>query len=506
MDQVKTEPAGVERGRRERTPGAKAGFTLLIAFLLSIPLLTVYLLNYDRQNQSQTARTAITLGWGGQQVLAGPLLVIPYQTQTTETVEEGGKQVTRTRTITRELTLAPQTVDATTKLTPERRRKSIYEAVLYQADMAGKARFTMPADLQRFGVDPATMALDRAELRFGVSDPRGLFGAPPTVAVNGTRLPLQPGHGPGATNGAGFYGWVDARGLVAAPLAVDFAFVVRGNGSITYAPHAADTTWNVKSAWPSPSFTGGFLPEKPTISDAGFESKHRIGNLALGKSLVETGDAGETRAIDTGTPEAIDVSSASSSSSARSTEVSNTASVALVQPIDLYDQVNRATKYGFLFIGFTFLAFLMFDVIGGVRVSAVEYLLVGAALVLFFVLLLALAEVIGFTPAYLLGSLAIIGLITAYSAAVLKSWRRASYIAGLLAALYAVLYILLSLEAYSLLIGSLMLFGALAGVMYVTRNLDWGSVRGGGGEPRAPRPIPGRRVPPSPPPPEVVPA
>src|SRR5256885_1350771 len=151
-----------------------------------------------------------------------------------------------------------------------------------------------------------------------------------------------------------------------------------------------------------------------------------------------------------------------------------TAQISLIQPVDPYSQVNRATKYGFLFIGFTFLALLMFDVIGGVRVSAVEYLLMGAALVLFFVLLLAFAEVIGFTPAYVLASAAIAGLNTAYSAAVLGSWRPARFIGGFLIGLYAVLYILLSLEAYSLLIGSLLLFAALAGVMYATRRIDWG--------------------------------
>jgi inner membrane protein len=154
-----------------------------------------------------------------------------------------------------------------------------------------------------------------------------------------------------------------------------------------------------------------------------------------------------------------------------------TAQISLIQPVDLYSQVNRAAKYGFLFIGFTFLALLMFDVIGGVRISAVEYLLMGAALVLFFVLLLALAEVIGFTPAYVVASAAIAGLNTAYAAAVLRSWRRAALIGGLLVGLYAVLYILLSLEAYSLLIGSLLLFAALAGVMYATRRIDWGARR-----------------------------
>ena len=120
----------------------------------------------------------------------------------------------------------------------------------------------------------------------------------------------------------------------------------------------------------------------------------------------------------------------------------------------------------------------MFDVIGGVRISPVEYLLMGAALVLFFVLLLAFAEVIGFAPAYLLASAAIAGLNTAYSAAVLKSWRRAWLIGGLMVALYVVLYILLNLEAFSLLIGSLLLFAALAGVMYGTRRIDWSARTG----------------------------
>ena len=118
----------------------------------------------------------------------------------------------------------------------------------------------------------------------------------------------------------------------------------------------------------------------------------------------------------------------------------------------------------------------MFDVIAGARVAAAEYLLTGVALVLFFVLLLAFAEVIGFLFAYLLAAGAIIGLLAAYSAAVLKSWKRARFLAAMLLGLYALLYVLLNLEAYSLLIGSVLMFFALAGVMYMTRNIDWGGV------------------------------
>lgn len=449
-----------------RTPGRKLFTAILIAALLAIPLFTTYLLVYDRQSQSETARNSIAAGWGGPQVMAGPVLVIPYPEQVNETVTEGGRQVVKTTTQWRELTLAPDLTDMTTALTPERRTRSIYEAVVYEARTAGRARFVLPSDLPRFGVTVDRLAFDRAELRFGLRDARGLFGAPPRVTIDGKRLVLQPGKGPGETNGSGFFLWLDARSLTERPLEAQFDYAFRGNGWVSLMPNGGDTRWTVTSNWPSPSFQGGFLPQKPAVSAKGFTATYRVGNLALGRALVAGGSAVpdksdsnpySTRGVDALGQQAGDYE----------------ARVGLIQPVDLYSQVNRSVKYGFLFIGFTFLAFLMFDVIAGVRVAAVEYLLVGAGLVLFFVLLLAFAEVIGFTGAYLLAALAIIALLAGYSAAVLKSRKRGGVIAGLLTGLYATLYVLLSLEAYSLLIGSVLLFVALAGIMYLTRNLDW---------------------------------
>jgi inner membrane protein len=456
--------------RRERSPGGKLGIAMLIAALLAIPLFSIYLLNWDRQNQSETASSSIVEGWGGPQTIAGPVLVIPYQAQSSETVEEGGKQVTKTSTVWKELVLSPETSTLDTKIAPERRKRSIYEAVVYETTLTGQAKFVMPSDLERIGVPVTSLVFERAEIRFGLSDARGLFGTPPAVRIAGKALKLEPGHGLGATNGSGFFAWIDATALPAGPLLADFDYRFRGSESVTLAPRAGDTTWNVTSPWPSPSFQGGFLPTTRSVSDAGFKATYRVGNLALGQSLVNASD----NAVQAASGRKDGMSSYSVDTSGGTTGI---ASINLIQPVDVYSQVNRATKYGFLFIGFTFLALLMFDVIGGVRVAGVEYLLVGVGLVLFFALLLAFAEVIGFTPAYIVASAGIIGLITAYSAAVLKSWKRAGYIGGLLTALYAVLYILLSLEAYSLLIGSLMLFVALAGVMYVTRKLDWGAPR-----------------------------
>ena len=468
----------MESTARERTPAFKLLVAILVAAALAIPIFMVWFQVYDRRSQSEQATQSITAGWGDPQAMTGPVLVIPYRSTATETVVERGQSVTRSRDVIRELSLAPEVAELSTDIRPEVRKRSIYEAVVYDARVSGRARFAFPPDLARTGVEAGQMDLSRAELRFGLSDPRGL-GANPRVTVGGRPLRLQPGSG--SSGGRGFFAWIDATGLAGKPMMVDFAYDFRGNGALSLAPQAGDTRWQVRSSWPHPSFAGDFLPAGRSVNETGFEGTYRVGNLALGRSLVTTADAGSSSMIER-VPSPSTTAAVSPGPRGDSGAV-QTAQISLIQPVDLYSKVDRSVKYGFLFIGFTFLALLMFDVIGGVRVSPVEYLLMGAALVLFFVLLLALAEVIGFTPAYILAAAAIAGLNTAYSAAVLRSWRRAAFIGGLLVGLYAVLYILLSLEAYSLLIGALLLFAALAGVMYATRRIDWGARRG---EPAAP--------------------
>jgi inner membrane protein len=454
----------------ERSPGFKLFFAGLVGIVLVIPLLMVYALSSDRQSQAATARASIAAGWGGPQVIVGPVLVIPYTTTSVETVNENGRETTRSVRVKKELFLAPETNAVTTELKPDRKKKSIYESVLFVARNSGKARFALPADFARYGIPRENLDLASAELRFGVSDARGLQ-KDSKVMVNGQQLALQPGKGLAASNNSGFFTFFDWSGT--APIDVRYEYAIRGNESLTLVPRGGETSWDVKSTWPSPSFAGEFLPVRRTVKSDGFTSSHAVTNLALGQSIVATEDNAPPIV---GQPYELIVAESS-----RSAPVvggpSQAATIGLIEPVDLYSQVDRSVKYGFLFIGFTFLAFLMFDVVGGARVAAAEYLLTGAGLVLFFVLLLAFAEVVGFTIAYLIAAAAITGLLTTYSAAVLKSWLRARVIGGLLVGLYATLYVLLNLEAYSLLIGSLLLFVALAVVMWATRQIDWSAKR-----------------------------
>lgn len=475
-----------ESPRGERSPGTKLLFVALIGLALTIPLLLVYALVYDRQDQSQTAQAAINAGWGGPQVVSGPVVVVPFKTTQNETVEVNGKDVTRAVEYERLLYISPTENVAKTAIEPDPKQKSIYKSILYTAKIGGTVRFALPEDLSRFGVTREQLQWNRAELRVGASDSRGLTTGG-MLNANGKELALQPGKGPAASGGAGFFAFLPWDGT--GELAVDYAFGLRGSRSLSLVPRGGSTKWEVRSTWPSPGFGGSFLPDKPDITDEGFLANYTIDKLALGEALVSLEDPGVPVIDDN--PQAYEnaisreaAMSAAASDGNMAAEGPNevvggrthVVTVGLVEPVNLYSQVDRAVKYGFLFIGFTFLTFFLFDVIGGARVAAAEYLLTGAALILFFVLLLAFAEVIGFTPAYLVAGGSIVGLLASYSAAVLKSWRRGKFIGALLTGLYALLFVLLNLEAWSLLIGSVLLFVALAGVMYATRNVDWSAM------------------------------
>jgi inner membrane protein len=457
----------------ERSPGFKLFFAGIIGLILVIPLMMVYALLWDRQEQANTAQTSIAAGWGGPQVMVGPVLVIPYTADSVETVTENGQERTRTVRVTKELYLSPESNAIRTELKPDRKKISIYESVLFVAQNSGTARFAFPADFARYGIARDSLNLAGAELRFGVSDARGLQ-ADSKVTVNGAARELQPGKGLAASGNSGFFTFIDWDGTT--PLDVSYAYSFRGNKSLTMVPRGKETSWNVKSSWPSPSFAGDFLPNRRDVKSSGFTSTHAVTNLALGQSLVLTEDLAAPQIQGADGSYVAPMVSASDGRQAVGGP-SQAATIGLIEPVDLYSQVDRSVKYGFLFIGFTFLAFLMFDVVGGAKVAAAEYLLTGAGLVLFFVMLLAFAEVVGFMWAYLIAAGAITGLLTTYSAAILKSWNRAKFIGGLLVGLYATLYVLLNLEAYSLLIGSVLLFIALAVVMWATRRIDWSAKR-----------------------------
>ena len=281
---------------RERSPGMKLLFVAMVAAVLTIPLMLVYALVYDRQDQSQTAQAAIAAGWGGPQVVSGPVVVVPFRTTQSQTEDVNGRSVTRTVEVEKLLYISPVENRATTAIDPQERQKSIYRSVLYEAKVAGTASFALPADLERFGVTRERLLWDRAELRMGASDARGLTEGG-SLKVDGTPLALQPGKGPAASGGQGFFAFLPWSGE--GTIAVDYAFGLRGSGSLSLVPRGGSTRWTVKSSWSAPSFGGAFLPAKPASGEQGFPAHYTIDKLALGQAPVMMEDPGPPQ-IDTG--------------------------------------------------------------------------------------------------------------------------------------------------------------------------------------------------------------
>lgn len=284
-----------------------------------------------------------------------------------------------------------------------------------------------------------------------VSDRRGLVRAP-TLRFGGVDVELVPG---GSASHLDIHAELD-REAGARGGAFEIHLELAGTRELRWSPAADDAVVHLRSAWPHPSFVGEALPAHREVSASGFEASwraHPFQGVAGGD--VRGGSLAGLSSYDFG--------------------------VAFVSPADTYAQVNRAIKYGFLFVTLTFAVFAVFEVIKGLPIHVVQYGMVGVALVLFFLLLLSLSEHVHFASAYLVASAACIGLLTFYLRHVLAGWRRSAGFGAMFAALYGTLYVLLQLEEYALLVGSGVLFALLTAVMIVTRRVDWSSV----GEPAA---------------------
>ena len=240
-------------------------------------------------------------------------------------------------------------------------------------------------------------------------------------------------------------------------------FALGGTESLSISPLAKRNKIALDSSWPHPQFNGSFLPRSRTIKADGFHAVWEVSSLATNAQsqyLTAIGGAGATS----------DVTEIRTAGPVGSLDVIG---VSLVDPVNVYSQADRASKYGILFIVLTFVGFAMFELIKRLPIHPLQYLLVGLALAIFFLLLLSLSEHIPFWQAYLAAAAACIGLQGFYLSHVLRSRWRGLGFAAMLTLLYGVLYGLLISEDNALLMGSVLLFAILAGIMWTTRKVDW---------------------------------
>jgi inner membrane protein len=430
--------------------------------LLLVPLLLLDELVRERQRMKQTAAAEVAQMWGQPQTVAGPLLAVPYRiARTSERDEQSGT-----------VYFLPDSLSYAADLVPHVRTRGIFRVMLYETTVRLEAEFG-PLDVAAAGVPAASLLWDQAHLLMGVSDPSGLqqLVAP---TWNGQPLETTPGAASPVLSTSLAARLVADRlplGPDASPVRVTAQVSVRGSESLRVVPLGKSTDVKLRSSWPSPSFVGAFAAREHHVTDGGFAADWRILFLNRGYPQVFT-DAGAPQLLGASPDLMMEPAYADRASRPFSGDAQSVG-VRLIETADVYQQAERAAEYGFLFVLLTFTTFFFVEVLGRRRIHPLQYLLVGCAVALFYLLLLALAEFIPFGAAYLASATAILGLIALYGRAVLGSWRLSGSVAGLLALFYGYFYVLLQLDAYALLAGSLGLLVLLATVMYLSRSVDW---------------------------------
>jgi inner membrane protein len=416
----------------------------ILVLFLQIPIGFISSTISERRERRDEAIADVTRTWGGPQELLAPVLTVPYMKRWVE-----GKEKVVHEAVTQHRIL-PRDVRITGRARIEIRRRGIFDVPLYVADLHVEGSFVLPADAT--GTSAASgdgvPGWSRAEIAVGLTDVGAIRAASP-LRFGGADQPLEPGAGAASFLETGLHAAVPAaRGGVTLPFSFDLTF--NGHGRLSFVPTGDDTQVELASTWPHPSFDGSALPNERRVDGAGFDARWR--RLHLGRNFPSTWS-----------DDAIAHARLSAASFG----------VALLSPVDAYRTNDRAVKYQLLFISLTFLAFTLLELLSGLRVHAIQYLLVGFALCVFFLLLLSLSEHVGFVRAYLTAAAATVALIGGYVRVVLGSARRGFGLGALLSTLYAFLFVLLRLEDYALLFGSIGLFFVLALVMGLTRRVNW---------------------------------
>lgn len=433
-------------------------FVGALALLLLIPLSMVKSLLSERRARRAEAIANITSSWGDSQTLIGPVLVIPYRipvkSRREQLVEGRYKTVEEISWTTAQACFLPTNLSVVGTLDPSVLHRGIYEAAVYRGALALTGTFA-PPDFSEWKIDPTNVLWEDASVLMSVSAPRGISDAL-VLRLGGASLPLSPG--PAL---ASFANPLRARlptGSFDPQKPTDFSLDVMLNGSdaLRIAPVGMQTHVALESPWADPSFQGAFLPAQRDVTPAGFKAVWQVSYYGRGfpQAWISTESLNAAEGL------------------ARSAF-----GVSLVTPVDSYRLVERALKYGILFIVLLFTGFFLFETLARLRIHPLQYLLIGAALCIFYLSLLALSELIPFGRAYLAAAGAATALVTGYSAAVLGRRLRAAVMGLELALIYGFLYITLQLQDYALVFGSAGLFAALATVMFTTRRVNWYEAR-----------------------------
>ena len=434
----------------------KLAVVLLLVIVMTIPLLLIVSKIYERDGYAEQARWDISRSWTGEQQVLGPVLVIPFSEthEKREFDKELERYVTNTYETDEQLFILPESLNGDIVLSTEVRYRGIYEVPVYSSSIVLDGTISK-SSLTELRNRSDVANIGQPYLSIVVSDMRGI-AEPPALDLDAVKVAFLPGSNL-AFHPNGIHAPLnDLASASDDSAAFSIALELRGMSSFRFSPVGGSNFTRIRSSWPHPGFDGQYLPTQREISSEGFKASWQTSEFAT--NINEKADncaLGDCAAF-----------------------LASSFGVQLVDPVDVYLQSQRASKYGILFVGLTFTAFFLFEVLKRLAIHPIEYTLVGLALTVFYLLLVSLAEHIAFSSAYAIATIACTGLLCFYVTYVLKSLKRGCAFAGAISVLYCVLYIIIQQEDYAFSMGAGLVFVALAGVMYMTRNVDWFRIGG----------------------------
>ncbi|EDM43362.1 inner membrane protein [unidentified eubacterium SCB49] len=422
----------------------------MLILVLLIPLQFVKNLIYERGARQSEVIHEINEKWGNDVILSGPILKIPYKTfKTTRLFNEATKKYeTNTETIIKTAFVFPDTLDIKADVKTKESNRSIYKSVVYTADMAVSGTFPK-IDLSEQDVKPENIIWEKVSVVIQTSNIKGIKSSM-AVNLDGTSLPLNPKFTKDYLNTIQSVVIPDFDTMAKKEMPFTFSAKINGSERLQFIPIGKETKVAMSSNWHSPSFNGNYSPmdEGKSISAQGFNAQWEVYQINRQFEQVFFHALPDLTNFAFGAD--------------------------LIIPVNEYQKSERTAKYGFLVIGLTLLVFLMIQIGSKMYIHPFQYVMIGLALVMFYTLLISISEHSSFLKAYITAASAVLLLITVYSRFMFKGWKLPALIAFSLASLYGFIYVIIQLENYALLAGSIGLFIILAIVMFASRKIDWG--------------------------------
>ena len=416
----------------------------MLIIILLIPKVMILGLISERQINSRQVVNEVMGKWSNEQVISGPVLFVPFKKKIYNEEDEKYNEVTRYATF------LPKQLSFNGELQPKQLKRSIYNVDVYESELTINGSFE-DIDLDKSDIEIADIIWDDAQLQLSISDLRGITKGLELKWKN-KDYTFSPGKNSSSIGHSGVS--IPLKDLVSEDLNGEFTINVqlKGSQSLMFTPLGENTTVHLESSWNDPGFTGNYLPADRNVDEKGFQADWNV--LHFNRNYPQHW--------------------ASSNVFENQNDIENSKfGVEMVSLADHYQKNMRSAKYAILIIIITFVVFFMFEVLSEQRIHPFQYIMVGSAISIFYLLLLSISEHLGFNMAYSIATLAVILLVFFYTRSFMPKLKNQLLTSLGLVVCYLFIFILLQLESFALLAGSIGLFVLLAALMYATRKINW---------------------------------